>query len=83
MRWCVIHHPELASTSVVAEDALQEHRWRGWRRVSDWSDNVDDLRADLARGEVALSADLGDLDEPAPVPAKKAGSKTEPEKGSS
>lgn len=77
MRWCVIHHPELRSIGVIAEDALQLHRYRGWRRVSDWSENSDDLRADLERGEVVLSADLADLDEPAPkTPAKTTGSKT-------
>lgn len=77
MRWCVIYNPDpdLDTTAVVAEDALEHYRPRGWRRVSDWASNADDLKASIERGDPVLSEDMADLDEPKPA-AKKAATKT-------
>lgn len=82
MRWCVIHNPELSALSVIAEDALGHYRDRGWRRVSDWAANGDDLRAALTRGDAGLSEDLADLDAPEPAPAKKAPAATKDKESS-
>jgi hypothetical protein len=79
MRWCVIHNPDVAGLPVIAEDALDHYRNHGWRRVSDWATNGDDLRAALARGDTELSDGLADLDAPEPAPAKKAPAKQEKE----
>lgn len=75
MRWCLIYSPDLSTTSVVAEDALEHYRLRGWRRVSEWFTDADDLKAAHARGELVLSEDRADLDAPDPAPAKKASAK--------
>lgn len=37
MRWCVVYNPDLQQAAVIAETALENHRLRGWRRVSDWA----------------------------------------------
>lgn len=52
MRWCVVYHPELHTTGVIAESALPIHRNVGWFRVTDWAENPDDLRTGLACGEL-------------------------------
>lgn len=80
MRWCVIYSPDLDSTAVIAEDSLEHYRNLGWRRVTEWADNSDDLKAAVARGEttLVLDADL-DAPEPEPTPAKKAAAKQDKE----
>lgn len=36
MRWSVVYHPDLQQSAVIPESALENHRARGWRRISDW-----------------------------------------------
>lgn len=76
MRWCVIFNQDLDSTAVIAEDSLEHYRHRGYRRISEWSVNADDLKAAVARGEIVLDPSK-DLDDPAP--AKKAAAKQDKE----
>lgn len=82
MRWCLIYNAELPATAVVAEDGLEHYRLRGWRRVSEWFGDADDLKAAQVRGDLDLADDPVDLDAPDPAPAKKATAKHETKESS-
>lgn len=73
MRWCVIRHPEIADTAVIAEDSLEHYEARGWARVSGWATDPH-----LPKGQFPLAEEA-----PAPEPAPEPEPERKPAKSSS
>ncbi len=71
--FAVFRHPDVAVAGILPAEAAELQRYRGWFRVSDWSEqpqfNLADFGADLP--------DLDDEDEDTPKPktARKAAAK--------
>jgi hypothetical protein len=64
-RYAVVRHPDVAVPGVVADSALDDHRSRGWYRVSDWADDPADLYPPAFADGEDLDAEQPDVPEDA------------------